>query len=91
VLCLIAEDDLVHEAVAYPSRVIGRPDHWVTACGRGLLSVERGPVQNGTGCSTCLPDFAHPLGAVWATCERMDRNANAGAARGPAKFLERAS
>jgi hypothetical protein len=91
VLCLIAEDDLIHETVAYPSRVWRRPDHEVTKCGREPLMMRRGPVVRGAGCSTCLPDFAHPLGAVWAVCERMDRNANAGAARGPAKFLERAS
>jgi hypothetical protein len=91
VLCLIAEDDLIHEAVAYPSRVHGRRDHRVTACGREPLSWAPGPVRRGTGCSTCLPDFAHPLGAVWAVCERMDRNANTGATHGPAKFLQGAS
>jgi hypothetical protein len=77
-LCLIAEDDLVHEAVTYPSRVPRRRDHRVTACGLHPLSWVPGPVRRGTGCSTCLPYAAHPLAAVWAVCRRYDADANAG-------------
>jgi hypothetical protein len=85
VLCLIADDDLHHEK---ENRQGCRKGPMLTACGRTVLRVSPDKPKPGRGCPVCLPDLAHPFAEVWMVCERLDRNANAGAARGPARFLQ---
>lgn len=79
-LCHVADDDLVHIAHHSPSGVRSsqrRPT--LTECGRDAGAEAPSPVSKGTGCHICLPDFAHPMAAVWAACRRMDANADAAA------------
>jgi hypothetical protein len=92
VLCLIAEDDLMHETVTYTHGHPGRTRHrTMTECGRYPELHQTGPVAEGEGCPVCLPDFAHPLAGIWAACRRFDADVNARACLEPPRFLERAS
>lgn len=85
-LCLIADDDLQH--IEETSRN-GRRGPLLTACGRPVLNrtPDDTPVA-GSGCPICLPGSAHPLAEIWMICERLDHNANAGAAHGKPRFLQ---
>lgn len=89
-LCRIEADDLLHTIATRERHARGHaPD--VAVCGRQIVSyVERStPLMDGEGCHVCLPLFAHPLAAVWATCRRWDADVNARACLEPAAFLTR--
>jgi hypothetical protein len=74
-LTLINEDDLVHATVTYQHA--RKEPHTLTACGREPVIPHRTGVAKGSGCHVCLPDFAHPMARVWATCRAFDDKANA--------------